>query len=46
MPQGFVLRLVLHSSWGDQFFVGLNGIEVYGGKGELITKKELKRIKA
>ena len=46
MPQGFVLKLVLHSSWADQFFVGLNGIEIFGAKGENVTKKDLKRIRA
>jgi len=45
-PSGLVLKFVLHSSWGDRFFVGLNGIQVFDEKGENITKKGLSQIKA
>jgi len=41
-----VLKLVLHSSWGDRFFIGLNGIEVFNEKGENITTKNLSQIRA
>jgi hypothetical protein len=46
VPQGFILRLLLHSSWGDRFFIGLNGIELFNEKGENITTKNLLQIRA
>eukprot|EP00892_Ulva_mutabilis_P007841 jgi/Ulvmu1/5429/UM022_0224.1 len=29
LPCGFVLKLVIWSTWGDPFYVGLTGVEVY-----------------
>jgi hypothetical protein len=46
LPEGFVLKVVLHSSWGDRFFIGLNGIEVFSDKGENITTKNLSQVRA
>lgn len=28
-PSGFVLKIVIWSTWGDPFYVGLTGVEVY-----------------
>ena len=36
MPSGFVFQFKLFSSWGDQYYIGLNGIEVYDKFGEKI----------
>lgn len=30
MPQGFVYQIMIFSSWGDSYYVGLNGIEFVG----------------
>jgi hypothetical protein len=46
LPEGYVLKFVLHGSWGDRFFIGLNGIEVFNDKGENITTKGLAQIRA
>jgi len=37
MPSGFVFKLQLISSWGDPYYLGLNGIEFYNDCGELIN---------
>jgi hypothetical protein len=33
-PTGFVIQIQLLSSWGDPFYIGLNGLELYGADGE------------
>lgn len=34
MPRGFSLKIVIHSTWGDLDYVGLNGIEIYDHLGQ------------
>eukprot|EP00727_Mastigamoeba_balamuthi_P006009 m51a1_g2027 putative long-chain-fatty-acid-- ligase (1959) ;mRNA; r:1299220-1309113 len=34
LPSGFVFKFVFLSTWGDPFFVGLNGLELYDWRGE------------
>lgn len=41
-PIGFFLKLVLHSTWGDRNFIGLNGVVIYDTSGNEI--KKLKKI--
>ncbi|RZB39056.1 hypothetical protein BDFB_007145 [Asbolus verrucosus] len=36
MPEGFVFQFVIFSSWGDQYYCGLNGIEFYNQHGKKI----------
>ena len=45
MPRGFFLQIKIHSTWGDQHYCGLNGIELYNEKGEPIIKNKLSEFK-
>jgi hypothetical protein len=33
-PTGLLLRLAIHSSWGDAYYVGLEGLQVYDLRGD------------
>ncbi|GAB6021430.1 hypothetical protein CHUAL_004038 [Chamberlinius hualienensis] len=35
-PRGFVFQFQLFSTWNDSYYVGLNGIELYDGHGQII----------
>lgn len=36
MPQGFVYQIIIFSTWGDSYYVGLNGIQIYDNYGNEI----------
>lgn len=36
LPRGRVLKIYILSTWGDRYYVGLNGIEFFGDNGEAI----------
>ncbi|KAH1015955.1 hypothetical protein HUJ04_007255 [Dendroctonus ponderosae] len=37
---GFVMEIVIYSTWGDQYYCGLNGIKLYDDNGDLIVLEE------
>lgn len=39
-PTGFVLQLNIFSTWGDHYYVGLTGVELYDVHGNLIPITE------
>lgn len=36
LPSGTTLRLEILSTWGDNYYVGLNGIDIFDGQGRLL----------
>lgn len=40
LPSGCIFKFVLHSTWGDNHYIGLNGLELYNDVGELIPLSE------
>lgn len=40
MPEGFVFQIVIYTTWGDQYYVGLNGLELFDHLGRKIILSE------
>ncbi|XP_015265376.1 PREDICTED: uncharacterized protein KIAA0556 homolog [Gekko japonicus] len=40
MPCGFIFQFQLLTSWGDPYYIGLNGLELYNERGEKISLSE------
>ncbi|KAF5285880.1 hypothetical protein FQA39_LY04341 [Lamprigera yunnana] len=40
MPEGFVFQFIVFSTWGDQYYCGLNEIELYDECGKKIVLEE------
>ncbi|CAG9788853.1 unnamed protein product [Diatraea saccharalis] len=44
-PTGFVLQISIFSTWGDPYYVGLTGVELYDPRGEPIPLTETTAFK-
>lgn len=42
LPKGRVLKMIIYSTWGDAFYVGLSGIEIFDENGEIIQLFDVK----
>lgn len=40
MPQGFVYQIIIFSTWGDQYYCGLNGVELYDHNGRQLNLEQ------
>ncbi|CAH0388266.1 unnamed protein product [Bemisia tabaci] len=40
LPQGFVYQFLLLSTWGDDYYIGLNGLQLYDIDGRMIQLNE------
>lgn len=40
-PTGFNLKFILLAPYGDQFYIGLNGIQIYDENGRPILTKQI-----
>lgn len=38
LPSGFHIRIHILSTWGDSYYVGMNGLDIYNQKGKSIMK--------
>ena len=36
LPVGSVLKIIIHSNWGDKDYVGLNGVEIFDKNGQIV----------
>lgn len=37
LPSGSILKLDIMSTWGDQHYIGLNGIDIFNNEGQLVN---------
>lgn len=43
-PTGFVLQLTIFSTWGDAYYVGLTGVQLYGPDGAAVPVTDTSKL--
>lgn len=41
LPSGSIIKFDITSTWGDQHYIGLNGIEIFNNEGQLVNIKKV-----
>eukprot|EP00330_Aristerostoma_sp_ATCC50986_P011475 CAMPEP_0114597450 /NCGR_PEP_ID=MMETSP0125-20121206/19733_1 /TAXON_ID=485358 ORGANISM="Aristerostoma sp., Strain ATCC 50986" /NCGR_SAMPLE_ID=MMETSP0125 /ASSEMBLY_ACC=CAM_ASM_000245 /LENGTH=128 /DNA_ID=CAMNT_0001802019 /DNA_START=1654 /DNA_END=2037 /DNA_ORIENTATION=- len=42
LPKGRFMKLIIYSTWGDNHYLGLNGIEFFDERGEKVMIRDVK----
>lgn len=44
LPKGRSMEIEIFSTWGDSFYVGMNGLDIFMESGELVTEEHIAKV--